>query len=90
MCFSLGGFALVLQSRRRRAGTRSSRTSRRPDTRLAAAHAAPEDLDRGDRRVQNEDERPIAGIEMGEVADLVDEHRAAVAAQLLVGPEHEM
>jgi hypothetical protein len=29
-------------------------------------------------------------MKMGEVADLVDEHRAAVAARFLVGAEHEV
>src|SRR5205814_179236 len=32
----------------------------------------------------------VARVQVGEVADLVDEHRAAVAARVLVRPEHEV
>jgi hypothetical protein len=44
----------------------------------------------GDRRARNEGKRGVTRMEVSEVADLVDEHRAILAAHLLAGAEHEV
>src|SRR5436190_12853989 len=53
-------------------------------------HGGPVGLDLGHRRSGDEREGRVAGMQVGEVADLVDEHGAAVAAGLLVRAEHEV
>jgi hypothetical protein len=54
------------------------------------AHTLPVSLEFLDRSAGYEREGRIAGVQVGEVADLVDEHRAAVAARVLVRAEHEV
>src|SRR5262249_60672928 len=41
-------------------------------------------------RAGHEREGCVTGMQVGEMADLVDEHRAAVAACVLIRPEHEV
>src|SRR5437763_384492 len=53
-------------------------------------HPLPVRLDPGERGARHEREGRVAGVQVREVADLVDEHRAAVAARVLVRPEHEV
>src|SRR5947208_16754528 len=54
------------------------------------AHALPVGLELLDRGARDEREGRVAGAQVGEVADLVDGHGAAVAARLLVQPEPEV
>src|SRR5262249_22204038 len=54
------------------------------------AHALPIALDLGYRGPGDEREGRVARVQVGEVADLVDEHRAAVATHVLIRPEHEV
>src|SRR5438874_7851668 len=62
----------------------------RGEPRDGPTHALPVGLDPGDRRAGDERKGGVARMEVGEVADLVDDHRAAAAARLLVGAEHEV
>src|SRR5256886_6797362 len=54
------------------------------------AHSLPVRLDLRDRGAGHQRKGSVAGMQVGEVADLVDEHRAPVAAGVLVRAEHEV
>src|SRR5256886_11282550 len=54
------------------------------------AHSLPVRLDLRNRGAGHQRKGSTAGMKVGEVADLVDEHRTAVAAGVLVRAEHEV
>src|SRR5205823_1578244 len=54
------------------------------------AHSLPVVRDLRNRSPGDEHEGRVACVQVGEVADLVDEHRAAVATHILIRPEHEV
>src|SRR5262249_20264682 len=62
----------------------------RGDPRDRPPHALSIGLDLGDRRARHDRERGVARVEMGEVADLIDEHRAAGTAGIPRRTEHEV
>jgi hypothetical protein len=60
----------------------------RPD--LVQAHPALERLQLLQRRARYQHAGRVAGVQVGEVRELVNEHRATVTALLLVRAEHEV
>src|SRR3954449_2342787 len=57
---------------------------------MLPAHPPPERLELLERGPRRDREGDVLRMQVGGMADLVDEHAAAVAALVLVRPEHEV